>query len=79
MENTSASPSSQEHEKRFLYRRGLIVLIALVVLEIFDYLVAQWANGSITILMVLALINAALIVEYYMHIHTLFAFEGAHE
>jgi hypothetical protein len=72
------SPERREAEKKFLYRRGLIVLVALVVLEIFDYFMAQWANGSATILLVLALINAALIVQYYMHAHTIFSLEGDH-
>ncbi|HHB90926.1 MAG TPA: hypothetical protein ENK60_06420 [Anaerolineae bacterium] len=77
MEST-VTPERREAAKKFLYRRGLIVLIALIVLEVFDYFMAQWTNGSATILMVLALINAALIVQYYMHIHTLFSMEGEH-
>ena len=72
----AASPERREAEKKFLYRRGLIVLIALVVLEVFDYFMAQWSGGSATILMVLALINAALIIQYYMHVHTIFSLEG---
>ena len=74
----TANPDRREAEKSFLYRRGLVVLIALIVLEVFDFLVAQWTNGSATILLVLALINAALIVQYYMHIHTIFSLEGEH-
>ncbi len=74
----AASPERREAEKKFLYRRGLIVLIALVVLEVFDYFMAQWSGGSATILMVLALINAALIIQYYMHVHTIFSLEGDH-
>ena len=76
--DATTAPDRREAEKKFLYRRGLIVLIALIVLEIFDYFMAQWTNGSITILMVLALINAALIVQYYMHVHTVFSLEGDH-
>ncbi len=77
MEATT-SPEGRAAEKNFLYRRGLIVLIALIVLEVFDYFMAQWSNGSITILAVLALINAALIVQYYMHVTTIFSMEGDH-
>ncbi len=73
------TPSATDKtKKQFLYRRGLIVLIALIVLEIFDYFMAQWSNGSITILAVLALINAVLIIQYYMHVATLFSLEGDH-
>ena len=74
----AASPERREAEKKFLYRRGLIVLIALVVLEIFDYFMSLWSGGSATILMALALINAALIIQYYMHVHTIFSLEGDH-
>ncbi len=65
-------------DKKKYFHRGFYVLIALLVLEVFDYLVAIWANGSIPILFVLALINAALIVQYYMHISDVFSEEGGH-
>ncbi|NUQ37849.1 MAG: hypothetical protein HUU23_08655 [Caldilineales bacterium] len=65
-------------KKKRLFRRGLIVLIALLILEVLDYYTAQLLNGSVTILFVLALINAALIAYYYMHITTLFSEEGGH-
>ena len=72
------TPTSDSNMKTFLYRRGLLILVALIVLELFDYFMAQWSNGSITILAVLALINAVLIIQYYMHVHTLFDLEGDH-
>lgn len=74
METSQVNPA----EKRRLFRRGLVVLIALLLLEVMDYGAAQLLNGSVTILFVLALINAALIIQYYMHISTLFSEEGGH-
>lgn len=67
-----------EAEKKREFRTGLYVLIALLVLEVLDYLAAQWTGGSVTILFVLALINAALIVQYYMHLGDVFSEEGGH-
>ncbi|RME85517.1 MAG: hypothetical protein D6775_02610 [Caldilineae bacterium] len=72
------SSRDSELEKRKEYRTGLIVLIALIVLEVFDWLTAIFLNGSVWVLFVLALINAALIVQYYMHIGALFSDEGGH-
>ncbi len=66
-----------DHKKQE-YRAGLIVLIVLLGLEVVDYLTAVWTGGSFTILFVLALINAAIIVQYYMHIGALFSEEGGH-
>ena len=48
-------------------------------LEVFDTAAAQFLNGSITILFILAAINAALIVYYYMHISTVLSSDdGGH-
>ncbi len=75
---TPTTPERRKAEKTSLYRRGFIVLIALVVMEFLDYFMAQLSNGSITILFVLALINAALIVQYYMHVAAIFSPKGDH-
>lgn len=74
MAPTASAPAGKKH----LFRRGLIVLIALLILEVLDYYTARLLNGPVTILFVLALINAALIAYYYMHITTLFSAEGDH-
>ncbi len=71
-------PESQQTSKKRLQRIGLYVLVALMILEVFDYLTAQLTGGSITILLVLALINAALIIQYFMHIGELFTEEEHH-
>lgn len=71
-------PESMDMGKKRLYRVGLYVLLALLFLEICDYVTAQLTGGSITILLVLALINAALIIQYFMHIGELFTEEEHH-
>lgn len=71
-------PESQQTSKKRLQRIGLYVLIGLMLLEVLDYVTAQLTGGSITILLVLALINAALIIKYYMHIGELFTEEEHH-
>jgi heme/copper-type cytochrome/quinol oxidase subunit 4 len=71
-------PESQAMSKRRLQRIGLYVLVALMILEALDYLTAQLTGGSITILLVLALINAVLIIQYFMHIGELFTDEERH-
>lgn len=68
-------PESQHASKKRLQRIGLYVLVGLMLLEVLDYVTAQLTGGSITILLVLALINAALIIQYYMHIGELFTEE----
>ncbi len=59
--------------KRRVQRIGLYVLIALIILEILDFVTAQLTNGSVLLLLVLAAINAAVIAQYFMHIGELFA------
>lgn len=69
---------SKQEKKKAKMRLGFYVLIALMVLEVFDVWAANYLNGSVTVLFVLAAINAALIVYYYMHISTVFSDEGGH-
>jgi heme/copper-type cytochrome/quinol oxidase subunit 4 len=66
-------PETPMMRKRRVQRIGLYVLIALVVFEILDFVTARLTNGSVLLLLVLAAINAAVIVQYFMHIGELFA------
>ncbi|NOX62291.1 MAG: hypothetical protein GXP42_10175 [Chloroflexi bacterium] len=69
---------SKLERKKAKMRLGLYVLIALMVLEVFDVIAANYLKGSVTVLFVLAAINAAFIVYYYMHISTVLSDEGGH-
>lgn len=78
MKQSTKQPITQDAKKRRLQRAGLVVLILLMVLEGLDYIVAVVTGGAVTTLFVLALINAALIIQYYMHIGELFSEEEHH-
>lgn len=73
-----SAPMTQSARKKKLQGIGLIILIALMVLEALDFGVARLTNGAVNTLLVLALINAALIIKYYMHIGELFTEEEHH-
>ncbi len=78
MKQSTKQPITQDAKKRRLQRTGLIILVFLMLLEAMDYIVAQITGGAVTTLFVLALINAALIIQYYMHIGELFSEEEHH-
>ncbi len=65
--------SSRQSEK---LRRGMVVIVALAVLTAIEFWVAtQLETGLFAILVVIALIKAGLIVEYFMHYSQLFGSE----
>jgi hypothetical protein len=56
------------------YRQGFLVLIALAVLTAVEYTVGvTWS--SVALLLVMGLIKAALIVQYFMHVHRVWSEE----
>ena len=59
------------------YRQGVFVLIVLAALTLLEFYLAVQLP-SITILFVVALIKAAIIVQYYMHISHVFSEEEDH-
>ena len=56
--------------KAAAYRQGLIVFLGLAVLTIVEYFVAVSLNSAV-LLLILALVKAALIVQYFMHVYRL--------
>lgn len=62
--------------KAAAYRRGMFVFIALAILTIIEYFVGVALNSAV-LLFILALLKAALIVQYFMHIYRLWR-EEAH-
>lgn len=58
------------------YRKGLLVFLGLVMLTIIELAVAI-ATGSLVPLFILALAKAGLILNYFMHIRTVWS-EEAH-
>jgi heme/copper-type cytochrome/quinol oxidase subunit 4 len=63
--------------KAAAYRLGLITLIILAVLTVAEYFVSIY-TGSLILLMIVALIKAAIIVNNFMHITRLWRGEESH-
>ena len=57
-------------EKSFMLSQGVFIFVYLAVLTALEYLVAI-SFKSVPLLVVVALIKAALVVYYYMHVHKL--------
>lgn len=57
------------------YRLGVITLIILAVLTVAEYFIAAY-NGSAILLLIVALIKAAIIVQNFMHIARLWRGES---
>lgn len=64
-----------ENRKAAAYRLGLITLIILAVLTVAEYFVAVYIQ-SLILLMIIALIKAAIIVNNFMHITRLWREES---
>ena len=64
-----------ENRKAAAYRLGLITLIILAVLTVAEYFVRIY-TGSLILLMIVALIKAAIIVNNFMHITRLWREES---
>jgi hypothetical protein len=63
--------------RRAAYGRGLIVFVGLAVLTLVEFGIAVW-TGSVIFLFLIALVKAALILQYYMHLGLAFGGEEAH-
>ena len=64
-----------ENRKAAAYRLGLITLIILAALTVAEYFVSIY-TGSLILLMIIALIKAAIIVNNFMHITRLWREES---
>jgi cytochrome c oxidase subunit 4 len=60
------------------YRRGLYVLVGLVVLTALEFLVAVALGGSPVFLFIIALAKAGVILQYFMHVGRVWGEEEAH-
>ncbi|GMR10095.1 MAG: hypothetical protein BMS9Abin28_0916 [Anaerolineae bacterium] len=64
-------------KKRAAYRMGVIVFLILAVLTAVEFYLAS-ISGTVAGLFILALIKAALIIRYFMHVNRLWA-DGSRE
>jgi len=68
------SEHSPTKRKTAIYREGIIVAITLAVLTIVEYYAAITPPfDSFAILMILALLKAILVVNYFMHIRSVWS------
>ena len=56
-----------EQSKSSANRTGVVVLVVLAVLTAAEFIVGTVTNGSLVPVAIIALIKAALIIQYFMH------------
>jgi heme/copper-type cytochrome/quinol oxidase subunit 4 len=64
--------------RKVAYRLGIYVLIGLAVLTAVEYAVAVVLDGSVGLLFILALAKAGIILQYFMHLNSVWSEEEAH-
>ncbi len=64
--------------RRAAYRQGFLVLVGLAVLTGLEFVIAGVTNGSTVFLFIIALVKAGIILQYYMHIRSLWTEEESH-
>ena len=64
-------------KKRAAYRTGIVVFLILAVLTAVEFYLAS-ISGAVAGLFIIALVKAALIIRYFMHVNRLWA-EERHE
>ena len=69
--------AEQRQKKAAVYRLGLYVMVGLAVLTAVEFGVARFFEGSAALLFVLILAKAGVIIQYYMHLNTVWS-EEAH-
>lgn len=62
-------------KKRAAYRTGVIVFLILAALTAGEFYLAS-ISSAVAGLLIIALIKAALIIRYFMHVNRLWAEEG---
>ena len=73
----SGEEGKMREKKAAAFRQGLMVLVALAVLTALEYWVSV-ASGSPVFLFIIALGKAGLILNYFMHMASLWSEEERH-
>jgi len=68
---------ARDKRKPAAYGRGIVIFLVLAVLTIIELLVSTAMGGSLVLLFIIALIKASLILQYFMHVSSLWR-EEAH-
>lgn len=66
-----------EFKKKVELREGVSVLMILAVLTAFEFWIGATTSWW-TLLILVALVKAALVIQYYMHLRRLFSEGGEH-
>ena len=69
---------TRQEKKAAAFRQGVIVLIVLAVLTAGEFFVARSLNGPVAILFIFAIFKAAPIMQYFMHMSSLWSEEEGH-
>jgi hypothetical protein len=65
-------------KKAAAYRQGIIVFIGLAVLTVAEFLVSAATDGSAVLLLIIAVLKAGIIANFFMHIYRLWRAEEDH-
>jgi hypothetical protein len=60
------------------YRLGIAVFVGLAALTALEFWIAHATDGSAVFLFVMALVKAGIIIQYYMHLNSVWGEEEAH-
>lgn len=78
--DANAQPVDEEAKaaRKRAYLKGIVVFIALAALTLLEFLIATVAGGSTVFLFIIALAKAGLVIQYYMHLNSVWDGEEAH-
>jgi hypothetical protein len=82
MTNETVSEQPKEVEshpgRRQAYRTGVFVLIGLALLTGLEFVIATMLGASTVFLFVIALAKAGIVLQYFMHVDSLWSEEESH-
>ncbi len=67
-----------QEKKAGLFRQGVIVLVALAILTSLEFVIATHLQNATVLLFIIGLLKAAPIVQFFMHISSLWSEEEGH-
>ena len=68
---------TQSKPRKPIYRQGYVVALVLAVLTVIEYFAAHYTSSAI-VMFLLAIFKAALVLNYFMHISSVWSPEEEH-
>lgn len=68
---------TQTKPRKPVYRQGIVVAVGLMILTLIEYYAALYTNSAI-LLFLLAIFKGALVLNYFMHISSLWSSKEEH-